>query len=57
MTRLILGGVLAGGATTAVLILWRGFFWQHALIIGIGVVALVYTTVRTIERLRNLHDR
>ena len=55
MSRILLWPVLAGAAMTALLILWRGFFWQHALIIGIGIAALVYTGIRTYENLRNLH--
>ena len=47
--------VVAGALAAALLILWRNFFWQHALIIGIGVAALVYTGFRTYENLRNLH--
>ena len=52
---MVIGAFLAGILVAAVLILWRGFFWQHALIIGIAVVALVYSTGRTIDRLRNIH--
>ena len=47
--------VVAGAFATVLLILWRAFFWQHALIIGIGVAALVYTGFRTYDNLRNLH--
>ena len=57
MRKTVLGALVAGVAVTALLIVWRDFFWQHALIIGIAVTALVYTTSRTIENLRNIHKR
>ena len=41
--------------TALVLFLWRGFFPQHALIIGLGVAALIFTGIRTVSNLRNLH--
>ncbi len=55
MSRILLWPVLAGVLVAVVLVVWRGFFFQHALIIGIGVAALVYTGLRTYENLRNLH--
>ena len=55
MRGVVIIALLAGAGTTVLLVLWRGFFWQHALIIGVAVVALLYTTFRTIERLRNIH--
>lgn len=55
MSRTVLWPVLAGVATTAVLVLWRNFFWQHALIVGLGVAALVYTAIRTVQRLREMY--
>jgi len=55
MSRLLICAVVVGVSTTALLLFWRGFFWQHALIIGIAAAALVYTSVRTYERLRNLY--
>jgi len=55
MSRIVVWPVLAGVVTTSVLILWRNFFWQHALIIGIAAVALVYTAIRTVERLKDIH--
>lgn len=57
MSRTILWPIIAGVATTAVLILWRNFYFQHALIVGIGASALVYTGIRTVQRLRELHKR
>jgi len=57
MSRAVLWPVFAAAATTTVLVLWRNFFWQHALIVGIGVGALVYTGIRTVQRLRELHKR
>lgn len=55
MSKIVLWPVAAGILVTALLVVWRGFFFQHALIIGIGVAALVYTGIRTYENLRNLH--
>jgi hypothetical protein len=55
VSRILLWPVLAGVLVAVVLVVWRGFFFQHALIIGIGVAALVYTGLRTYENLRNLH--
>ena len=40
-----------------VLVLWRGFFPQHAAIVGIAVGALVYTTFGTVERLKRSYRR
>ena len=55
MSKMVLWPILAGALATVLLVVWRGFFFQHALIIGIGVAALVYTGIRTYENLRNLH--
>ena len=57
MSKIVLWPVAAGVLVTALLVVWRSFFFQHALIIGIGVAALVYTGIRTYENLRNLHKR
>ena len=56
-TRLILWPLAAGVVVAAVLVLWRGFFWQHAAIVGLAVVALVYAALRTFERMRDLTRR
>lgn len=55
MSRAVLWPIATGALTVFVLIYWRHFFWQHALIVGIGIGALVYTAIRTVERLRNLY--
>lgn len=55
MSRLVLWPVLVGTLTTVLLVVWRDFFWQHALIIGIGAAALVYSSIRTVERLKDIH--
>lgn len=55
MTRIVFCAVLCGAVTVAILVTWRGFFWQHALIVGIGVAALVYTAIRTVHRLKDIH--
>ena len=57
MTRIALWAVLAGALTMGILVTWRGFPWQLALIIGLGVAALVYSSIRTYRNLKNLHKR
>ena len=47
----------AGILVMVVLVLWRGFFWQHAAIIGLAVAALVYSARGTIQRLREMYKR
>ncbi len=49
--------LLAGVLVMVVLVLWRGFFWQHATIIGLAVAALVYSARGTIQRLREMYRR
>ena len=51
----VMWSVVAGLMVMLVLLYWRGFFWQHAALIGIGVLALVYSGLGTLERLKNLH--
>lgn len=55
MSKLVLWPFLIGALTTLLLVLWRDFFWQHALIIGIGAAALVYSSIRTVRNLKDLH--
>lgn len=55
MSKLVFWPVLIGVSTTVLLVLWRDFFWQHALIIGIGAAALIYSSMRTIQRLKDIH--
>lgn len=44
---------LAVGAGSAVILrAWRGFFWPHALIVGLAVAALVYSSWRAWRTLR-----
>lgn len=57
MIRKVVWAFLLAAATVAVLVLWRGFFVRHALIVGLGVAALVYSILRTTERLKSLHRR
>ena len=57
MSRKVVWAFAAAAATVAVLILWRGFFPRHALIVGLGVAALVYSILRTTERLKSLHRK
>jgi xanthine/uracil permease len=47
--------VIVALATVAVLMLWRSFVWQLALLVGIGAAVLVYSTTGTVERLRDLY--
>ena len=47
---------VAGGITVAVLLVWRDFFWHHAVLIGLAVTALVYSAFGAIDRLRQLHQ-
>jgi len=49
--------LLAGVLVMVVLVLWRGFFWQHAAIIGLAIAALVYSARGTIQRLREMYKR
>ncbi|MGB5816226.1 MAG: hypothetical protein WBH85_02390 [Thermoanaerobaculia bacterium] len=48
---------VAGGITVAVLLVWRDFFWHHAVLIGLAVTALVYSAFGAVDRLRQLHQR
>jgi len=57
MIRQFLTPLLAGIVVMLVLVLWRGFFWQHATIIGLAVAALVYSARGTIQRLREIYKR
>ena len=57
MTRTVIVAFLLGALTVAVLVLWRGFFFRHAMIVGLGVTALVYSIFRTTERLKSLHRK
>lgn len=57
MSKVVFWPVVCGAVTVATLVFWRHFFFQHALIVGIGVAALVYTGIRTVERLKELHKR
>ena len=55
MKRVYVWPVAGGAMTSLMLYFWRGFFAQHALIIGLGVAALIYTGIRTVANLRILH--
>ena len=44
--------VLVAAVVTLVLRLARGFYWSHALIVGLAVGALVYSSWRTFDRWR-----
>lgn len=49
--------LVAGIVVMIGLVVWRGFFWQHAAIIGLAVAALVYSARGTMQRLREMYRR
>jgi len=49
--------LVAGIVVMLGLVVWRGFFWQHAAIIGLAVAALVYSGRGTMQRLREMYRR
>lgn len=49
--------LVAGILVMLGLVVWRGFFWQHAAIIGVAVAALVYSARGTMQRLREMYRR
>ena len=57
MTVKVLTAFALGLATLLGLHYGRGFFWQHAVISGLAVAALVYAGWRTWENLRNTRRR
>ena len=57
MIRTVIWAFLAAAATVLLLIFWRGFFPRHAVIVGLGVAALVYSIQRATERLKSLHRK
>lgn len=57
MTRTLVVAFLLAAVTVALLVLWRGFFVRHAIIIGLAVAALVYSVFRATERLKSLHRK
>ena len=57
MTRKLVWAFGLAALTVALLVLWRGFFVRHAIIVGLGVAALVYSIFRTTERLKGLHRK
>ncbi len=57
MSRLVAWPLFAGLGTVLLLVYWRGFFWSHGIIVGLAVAALVYSVLRTAEKLRQLYRR
>ncbi len=49
--------VLSAAAVTLLLLTWRGFWLQHALLIGVAIGALVYSAFGTAERLKRSWTR
>ena len=57
MSGLVVWPPLAAIAMTLLLVWGRNFFWSHAIIIGLAAAALVYSILRTAERLKNHYRR
>lgn len=57
MIRQIAIPLVTGVVVILGLVVWRGFFWQHAAIIGLAVAALVYSSRATVQRLREMYKR
>ncbi len=57
LSRKIWWPVVAAVLMVAVLVVWRGFFFRHAVIVGLGVAALVYSILRAAENLKQIHRR
>lgn len=57
MIRQFVIPLVAGIVVMLGLVVWRGFFWQHAAIIGVAVAALVYSARGTMQRLREMYRR
>lgn len=57
MRARVLWAFVAGGVTAAVLLVWRDFFWHHAVLSGLAVAALVFTAFGGVDRLKQLHQR
>ena len=57
MIRQFVIPLVAGIVVMLGLVVWRGFFWQHAAIIGVAVAALVYSARGTVQRLRGMYKR
>ena len=57
MKRRVVVSMAAGIAMIALLVFWRGFFIEHAVLTGIAVMALVYSIQRAADRMRDLYRR
>jgi len=53
LTLQYLAAVVATVAAIAILRALRGFYWPHAWLVGVAVGGLVFTTWRTIDRMRS----
>jgi len=56
MSRLLLQYLAA--VTATLVSIWvlrdlRGFYWNHAFLVGIAIGALVFTVWRTVDRMRS----
>ncbi len=57
MKTSVLSAFLGGLAAVVILVLWRGFFVQHATIVGIAVAMLIFSIFRTRQRLRRIYRK
>ena len=57
MNLRLLVAVVAGLLTFLVLVFWRDFLWQLALMVALGVAALTFTALGTAERLKTIYRR
>ena len=55
MRTRIVAAAIVGLITLTVLMAWREFPWQLALLVGVGAAVLIYTTTGTVERLRDIY--
>lgn len=56
MSRLMLQYLAAAAATVIAIVVlreWRGFHVSHAFLVGLAIGGLVFTTWRTMDRMRS----
>lgn len=52
-----LWALAAGAAALAVFLFWRHLRPEHSVVLAVAIGALLYTTLRTVERLGSLYRR
>ncbi len=57
MRRLVAWPLAVAIGMILVLVYWRGFFWSHAVFVGLAAAALVYSILRAAEHMRDLYRR